>query len=369
MIVVWYNTWNLISISNEQLGSINPLLRSIMDEQYNYFGAAVFWLYIVAALSFTGIVIFTIINLPPLKHYDHKQHTTDVRIFASLAAISFATLSFNMLNVLIQSFQLWQTPHHRHITTAKSLLTQLWMWSITSTPFRDFGEAIVADQARYVWVEAALSATLAVSLYMGFRGKSCSKIWAASDADCRCLGRQSQIPRLWAFFGLSQILPISFTQNLFYIALLRRPKGNKERTIVPPVQGNLLIAAYFCCLLAAPASSKTSWLMPIILSARALLFVPSLLPLCQALDEQHARATNPLRLIDTACLLIAVYPHFPAFGEHGIQGFATALFSHPAVSSLGCDFAICVVSLALWIWTQGMDVDRPIGPIVSLSAS
>lgn len=139
-----------------------------MDAQLNYLGAATFWLYIVAALAFTGIILKTLYDTKPETKSDSHRYEREVILFSSLAAVSFATLSYNMLNVLINSYTLWA--RERNLSLADTSLETIWHWSITSTLFQDFGNAIVWSSARYLWVEASLLATLCVCLYVGIEG-------------------------------------------------------------------------------------------------------------------------------------------------------------------------------------------------------
>ena len=141
-----------------------------MEEQVNYLGATIFWLYIVAALTFTSIIVKTLHDHQPPKSTERngpRTHTCIV-LFAILAAISFTTLSYNMLNVLIQSYTSWS--RERNLSLADTSLSLIWQWSITSTPFQDFGNAILQNSARYLWVEASLLATLCVCLHVGIEG-------------------------------------------------------------------------------------------------------------------------------------------------------------------------------------------------------
>ncbi|KAK3065820.1 hypothetical protein LTR53_018001, partial [Teratosphaeriaceae sp. CCFEE 6253] len=126
----------------------------------NYFGAAIFWAYNLAALALTSIVIHTLVNIQPPQHETHGTSRRYSRVFSGLAVLSFTTLSFSMLSVLIQSYTQWS----RRVLGAdgedqSGIASRIWLWSITSTLFRDFGEAIVANQARYLWVLSALFAT------------------------------------------------------------------------------------------------------------------------------------------------------------------------------------------------------------------
>jgi hypothetical protein len=72
-----------------------------------------------------------------------------------------------MLGVLIESFFDW----HQQCSISGTIgLRDIWKWSIESTLFQDFGEAIAATMARKYWTQAALIATMSVCLFMGAEG-------------------------------------------------------------------------------------------------------------------------------------------------------------------------------------------------------
>jgi hypothetical protein len=305
----------------------------MMDETTNYLGAVIFWLYNVFALVFTGITLRTLYRLQQANK-TKKRDTGAIWLFGALALVSFATLSTNMLNVLIQSFNEWSVGRD-HVQLA-NLPSAIWHWSITSSLFRDFGEAIVGDSARFFWVQSALLATLSVFNYMGTEG------------------RQRGIPQLWSFFCLSQILPISFAQNLFYIALLLSPQTegqlhfNKSRAV-------LASAVYCLCLACAQMYAGTEKLVLIILAARAVLMAPLFLkadhfattvtsekvPIDRATGDELQRIVLKTSIVMTG---MKVYQAM----EEGFspQSIPSALFSHPAVASLGCDFILSALSFA-----------------------
>ena len=140
-----------------------------MNSSSNYFGAAIFWLYIFAALSLSSVVLYTLHGL--FHAPDRPKGTAPKRLlwmFSTMALLSFATLSFNMLNVLIQSFNAWS--RQTGVGSSSSLATRIWSWSITSTLFQDFGNAIVQDSVRYFWAQGALLGTLSVCYYIGYEG-------------------------------------------------------------------------------------------------------------------------------------------------------------------------------------------------------
>lgn len=139
-----------------------------MDEELNHLGAAIFWLYILAALAFTSIILKTLYDMHPGRQTLDASRKRHVTWFSILAAVSFAALSTNMLSVLIRSYTLWA--RERGLSPADASVESIWHWSITSTLFEDFGNAIVASSARYLWVEASLMITLYVCLYVGIEG-------------------------------------------------------------------------------------------------------------------------------------------------------------------------------------------------------
>ena len=212
-----------------------------MDEKLNYVGAMIFWLYILAALFFTAVVVYTLLEIPPIDDSDKPRSEKAVKVFGVLASISFTTLSVNMLLVLLQSFAAWFD--QQSFEVYNNIMWPIWRWSLESTLFRDFGEAIVENDTRYVWAQLALHFTLFVCLEMGVEGRMKPGRDIRSETDMECVGQRRGVPRLWAFFSLSQILPISFTQNLFYIALLRLP-NNGFPVAVPMTFLVVLVISY-----------------------------------------------------------------------------------------------------------------------------
>ncbi|GAB7359379.1 hypothetical protein MBLNU230_g6030t1 [Neophaeotheca triangularis] len=157
-----------------------------MTAPTNYTGATIFWLYILAALLLTALVIHTLYALS-LAHPLPATRKPHLRRFILLSALSFVVLSFNMLHVLLQSFQQWS--RHSFSQGPETLLARVWKWSVSSTLFLDFGEAIVAweSDGRGFWVLGALLATAETALFMGFE-ESPGKV---SHDDCSMESMQS----------------------------------------------------------------------------------------------------------------------------------------------------------------------------------
>ena len=140
------------------------------------------------------------------------------------------------------------------------------------------------------------------------------------------------------------------------MALLRLGSSGK-RAGVPRVQSLALISAYVCCLVAAPFDAAGPWLMRVIAAARILLLAPLLLVDTTEPGGPAKGATRydmldgrAIRKVVVASSLIATISQVYALARDqvSIKEIVKALFSHPAVSSLGCDFVICLVSFALW---------------------
>ena len=335
----------------------------IMAEPRNYLGAAIFWLYIVFALVFTGKTLQTLYTLYTTTYKTTKKsHTKQIWLFSILALLSFATLSTTMLNVLIQSFN--------QKTTTTSLLQQspsweelpqaVWHWSTTSCLFTDFAEGLVQDSARFFWAQTALLATLSTVIYMGTEG------------------RQRQIPDLWTFFALSQILPISFAQNLFYVALLlTSPETESEATETTPSDKNedksntttrilhfskthsILSAAAYCLTLAlAQLYASTPALLPIILLARLCLLFPLLIPteyypnlaaVPAKIPQDRATGDEVQRVVLKTALIMTCMKAYQAVQEgFSVEQITVALWDHPAVLALGGDLFLCAVGFTAW---------------------
>jgi len=189
-------------------------MESIVE---NVPGAAIFWLYIVAALAFTIAAIWTISNIKfDAQAEDAAGKRRDGYVFVALAFASFALLSFNMLRILVHLYQAWSAvrsyPMLSYSDQPDAILARLWEWSTTSTPFNDFGRAIASDEFGWLWSQSALMKTFSVCLYMAYEAPR--------------LG----VPNLWVFLGLAEILPTSFALNLFYLAQSRLPPQKLSRT-------------------------------------------------------------------------------------------------------------------------------------------
>lgn len=157
------------------------------------------------------------------------------------------------------------------------------------------------------------------------------------------------MPNLWAFFCLAQILPISFTHNLFTLARLRLPPAVNPKI---PVQILFLIGQIGMYVGFSGVTfnlAKPELLMRMVVSTRALMLLPCILA-PGALYTPPALKLQPRRLVDygvgIALLFFFGLQISAVWQDSGdVTSIWSSLFSHPAVSTLGCDFLLSIVSL------------------------
>ncbi|KAI4723799.1 hypothetical protein E4T49_08474 [Aureobasidium sp. EXF-10728] len=316
--------------------------KTTRDTPTNYPGALIFWAYIAAALTFTGIVLNTI-----KQSYQQNNGRSKIpSILKILAVSSFVTLSYYMLNVLILSYQQWTTRHNVPLGAligSNRTPLHLWQWSITSSLFQNFGEAIVATKPRYLLSSSGLWSTLAVAVYMGIEGRRC------------------KVPNLWAFFALLEILPTSFAQTLFYIMLctkLQPANSNQQILSYWPFWYSVPLLYNYCLSKAPEYAAEGEWLIYTILAARLLLVLPLVLPLRSLSHEAPGTSPNTFQHVATLRLftfsMAVQYLTHKRVGDLGAWDqmpavLFEALNSHPAVQTLSYDLLHSAVAFGYWM--------------------
>lgn len=185
-------------------------------------------------------------------------------------------------------------------------------------------------------------------------------------------GSRRQIPHLWAYLAVGQILPISFAQNLFFVAMILFPitsdQGRGATTQIPgPVTQCLPVAAYYILLARAPTSIGNPISMSIIIVLlRILLLCPSLLLRASVFFEALGVTSTSTSTQDaqsggyTTSYVLALFCSSVLFLQqtawalrgHKVGEILTAINSSPAVSALGYDFMWYVVSCTVWFLTS-----------------
>ena len=151
-------------------------------EATNILGAVIFLSYVVAALVFTGIIVYQLIKkYASLPEQDAEKINSKLRIFSCLSALSFSVLSYNMLHFLITRYQAWTASElgkglsfhnasNQLVFLRKETLFGLWDWLRHSHLFEDFATTICLTKARYLWTVLALLMTMRWNLYMNIEG-------------------------------------------------------------------------------------------------------------------------------------------------------------------------------------------------------
>ena len=150
-------------------------------DQQNLLGGLLFICYIIAALVLTGWIVLSLSKASSLlpAGLDDRRHVQQVFTISSLAAFSFASLSYHMLSFLITSYHDWAVQHDyplpQGISRRDAERLHLWQWTKTSTLFQDFAKDICAESnGNWWWTEHALILSIAWNLYMAVEGISVS---------------------------------------------------------------------------------------------------------------------------------------------------------------------------------------------------
>ena len=143
----------------------------------NLVGAILFVLYILAALFLTGLILFTLYQTDSNRSFKSVRSRNARILFASIATLSFSTLSYHMLHFLFRSYHSWSAEHG--LKRPSSLIAAIrgedfypWYWASTSTLFSDFANELCMDFSEYWWTCLELLWSFQVSLFMTVEGAS-----------------------------------------------------------------------------------------------------------------------------------------------------------------------------------------------------
>ena len=169
------------------------------------------------------------------------------------------------------------------------------------------------------------------------------------------------MPHLAAYAIISQILPVSFAANMFFLALLMRPLPKAEDSIWTPMPALKYgpLVAYFALLAAAQFTIDTGYFMSIVIALRLLLFWPlalaKMLPKSfgHELPAKDIREQNLTQLIVIGLVsinLVCVQTMYTlASNGFNFIGMIKAVNNDPAVSALGYDYILGSVSAIVWL--------------------
>ncbi|KAF1912045.1 hypothetical protein BDU57DRAFT_505931 [Ampelomyces quisqualis] len=308
----------------------------------NYIGTTIFLSYIVLALyattsiSYSLFTQYTNIFRAHPKDKDELRNTSrfararHIKIYAFLASISFATLSYHMLFFLITHYEHWSDEALSAVSGEKAK-----RWMLESTLFQDFATELVENKRNAVWTQIAILATWLWNIWMGRKART--HIFSASS--------------MGHFLLLSQILPICFTACLFIIQLhlsspdmqLSETKGQittpatARRKIIASLHlPNILLNA---SLLALPSLRSHSIFMSLVLLERIILALPH-----TGLVSLRASDVDKSTIVSAGFIVASQVMARQSSGHFGAE--AQALWkSGYAVKALGWD---AVLGMGVW---------------------
>lgn len=164
-------------------------MQDSSNDTNNYVGALLFWLYIMAALAFTGLITTDIWTLqsaaeasgdkiPNRPNARIRQQRAKAHIFWTLSIMSFSILSFHMLYFLIDHYKNWAIVHQAEIPRdlfdvfSRRTGLNIWKWSHTSTLFQDFAKELCENPQNYWWTSQALIFSFQWNMLMAVQGKT-----------------------------------------------------------------------------------------------------------------------------------------------------------------------------------------------------
>ena len=144
--------------------------EAVTDGQRNVSGAIFFFLYIIAALVFTGLIVSDLYKARLSSSQRAPRNGTSalrLRTTILLACLSFASLSYHMLDFLVVSYSSWLHNNLNSSGTGPWRIEQIWQWASHSTLFQNFTEAILDSPQGYFWTRKTLVYSFFVELLDG----------------------------------------------------------------------------------------------------------------------------------------------------------------------------------------------------------
>ena len=158
----------------------------------------------------------------------------------------------------------------------------------------------------------------------------------------------------------SQILPVSFAQNLFILAMLMKQPPKPTKKVLTHSLAIRLgpLTVFYVCLAIVPHIVNTRYLMPAVGVTRIFLVWPFLL--ATSFSDKATSYVPVLKaqendgFVFIAMGVVALY-YFCihsmltlAYNGFSFRGLITAINSDPAVSTLGYDYVLSLVSAFMW---------------------
>jgi hypothetical protein len=153
---------------------MNPLFL-YASPPFNYLGTTLFLSYILLALYFSFSISTSLyaqykrLSSPKIAEDVKNARIRHIKIYAFLAFVSFAILSYNMLNFLIQSLTVWART--QNLLGRRVSLLGLRYWMLETNLFGRFARELVGERSSAFWTQAALLQTWFWNVWMAYKGK------------------------------------------------------------------------------------------------------------------------------------------------------------------------------------------------------
>ncbi|KAI9874506.1 MAG: hypothetical protein M1830_009676 [Pleopsidium flavum] len=180
--------------------------------------------YLFTATALTTLIIRNVLyrahrSLPPSQTTRHRQSNRrkHVQIFASLSVLSLAITSYYLYSSLSLSYRVWAHERGEALPCGlwrrggvfgsgdEGVALELGRWMNDTTLVWDNWEIIVERSRRFWWSQQIFLGTTVWSVFVGIEG------------------RRRNIPYLWAYMALGEMVAAAFGQNLFFLTILMTP--------------------------------------------------------------------------------------------------------------------------------------------------
>ncbi|KAI5465291.1 hypothetical protein BGZ63DRAFT_101299 [Mariannaea sp. PMI_226] len=272
--------------------------------------------------------------------------------FIALATVSLASTWYYMLRYFQWSY--WDWAYTRSLEDSAAL--QLGLWLRDTSLFRQAWASTLETPARTWW---------SLQIF-GF----CA-IWSIELA---VQAKRRGIPHPWVFMLLGQIVAISFAANVSFIAFIvydnflpSKPSNDATQSRIDTAQKGrrevkstssslvnlwwpLILGINLACAICVPDSFGSERFMPLLLLPHLLSFVPMAVTHFVNIRTASELPSPPSLWLQFGSVLgLLIFATVRVINSGGsLQSIPSALYEHPAVSSVGWDVLCCWISFSAW---------------------
>ncbi|KAK4199171.1 hypothetical protein QBC40DRAFT_85256 [Triangularia verruculosa] len=289
--------------------------------------------YMVTAAALTVRCISIVRHHPAQKA---KRNPAALALFSTLAAISLATTWSYMFAYFQWSYFDWAA--NAPNTTIDGQL-HLGEWLRDTSLFKQAWFSALETPARAWW-------TLQI---FGF----CA-IWSVMLS---VQGQKRNIPQIWAFMLLGQIVAISFASNLFFLSVLVHDVKNEKNATQTQRRSScrssdiIILLVNLGVTLFLFGNLDSPYFLTLLLAPHVLAFVPLLRDAVSSSSTGSNSLSEPSKVLQFGILVavLAAGTSQAVSRDENWQNILETLYEHPAVTSVGFDVICCWVSYTAWV--------------------